>query len=134
MTKIFTIVSGKGGVGKTTTSINLSIALSSYGKNIALIDANLTTPNVGLYLGVPAVPTSLHHVLQGKKKLMDAIYSHKSGIKIVPGDISFSSLNDIDLEMLEDSLLDLEGLVDFVLVDLFHLISMILLVLLPLQQ
>jgi septum site-determining protein MinD len=117
MTKIVSIVSGKGGVGKTTTAINLSIALTKYGKNVALIDANLTTPNIGIYLGVPSVPISLHSVLQGKNKLLEAMYEHPSGIKVIPGDIAFSSLDEIDLEHLEDSLLDLEGLVDYVVID-----------------
>ena len=71
MTRIISIISGKGGTGKTISAINLSFALSSYGKNVALIDANLTTPNVGIYLGVPSVPVSLHSVLQGKNKLLD---------------------------------------------------------------
>lgn len=117
MTKILAIVSGKGGTGKTTTAINLGMALASYGKNVAVVDANLTTPNIGIYLGVASVPVSLHSVLQGKNKLMEAIYEHSSGIKIIPGDIGFSKLEDVDLESLEDALLDLEGLVDYVLVD-----------------
>ncbi|MAG52974.1 MAG: hypothetical protein CMH62_03360 [Nanoarchaeota archaeon] len=117
MTKIITIVSGKGGVGKTTTTINLSMAMNSYGKNTAIIDANMTTPNIGIYLGVPTVPVSIHQVLQGKNKLMEAMYKHPSGVKIVPGDIAYSSLDEIDLESLDDALLDLEGVMDYVLVD-----------------
>jgi septum site-determining protein MinD len=117
MTKIFTIVSGKGGVGKTTTTINLAMALNSYGKNVVVVDANMTTPNVGLYLGVHSVPVSLHHVLQGKEKILEAMYRHPSGVKIVPGDISFSSLDGLNLEALDDSLLDLEGVMDYVLID-----------------
>jgi septum site-determining protein MinD len=117
MTKILTIVSGKGGVGKTTCTINLAMALNSYGKNVAVVDANMTTPNIGLYLGVHSVPISLHHVLQGKEKILDAMYRHPSGVKFVPGDISFSSLDGLNLEALDDSLLDLEGIADYVLID-----------------
>ena len=117
MTKIIGCVSGKGGVGKSTSAINLGSALNSYGKNTAIVDANLTTPNVGVYLGVPVVPVTLHHVLQGKNKIMDATYEHPSGVKIIPGDISFSSLDGLDLENLDDALLDLEGIVDYVLID-----------------
>ena len=117
MTKILTIVSGKGGVGKSTTTINLGMALNEYGKSVAIVDANMTTPNIGIYLGVPTVPVTLHHVLQGKNKIMDATYKHSSGVKVIPGDISFSSLDGLDLENLDDALLDLEGLVDYVLID-----------------
>ena len=51
MTKVVCCISGKGGVGKSTTSINLGLALHQYGKNTAVLDANLTTPNIGVYLG-----------------------------------------------------------------------------------
>ena len=44
---------------------------------------------------------------------MDATYKHSSGVKVIPGDISFSSLDGLDLENLDDALLDLEGLVDY---------------------
>ncbi|MBU2639966.1 MAG: cell division ATPase MinD [Nanoarchaeota archaeon] len=117
MTKILSIVSGKGGTGKTTTAINLAMALASYGKNTVVVDGNLTTPNIGLYLGVVSVPHTLHSTLQGKNKLLDAMYEHPSGIKVIPGDIGFSKLDEVDLESLDDALLDLEGLVDYVLVD-----------------
>ncbi|MAF50630.1 MAG: septum site-determining protein MinD [Nanoarchaeota archaeon] len=117
MTKILTIVSGKGGVGKTTTTINLAMALNSYGKSVAIVDANLTTPNIGIYLGVHSVPVSIHDVLQNKNKLLDAMYQHPSGVKVIPGDIGFSSLDEINLEALDDALLDLEGVMDYVLID-----------------
>ena len=59
MSKIIAIVSGKGGVGKTTSAINLGVALNKFGKNVVVVDANLTTPNIGLHLGAPIVPISL---------------------------------------------------------------------------
>jgi len=64
--KLITVTSGKGGVGKTTTSINLGAALNELGKEVVVVDANLTTPNLGLHFGAPIVPVSLNHVLQGK--------------------------------------------------------------------
>jgi len=74
MAKIITITSAKGGVGKTTTSINLGAALNAFGHDVVIVDANLTTPNVGLHLGAPIVPISLNHVLNGKADIEDAIY------------------------------------------------------------
>ena len=56
MGKLIVVSSGKGGVGKTTTSVNLSAALAKQGKNVILVDANLTTPNVGLHLGLTKFP------------------------------------------------------------------------------
>ena len=71
MSKLITITSGKGGVGKTTTAINLGAALNAFGKDVVVLDANLTTPNVGLHLGAPLVPVSLNHVLSGKANIIE---------------------------------------------------------------
>jgi septum site-determining protein MinD len=92
MGKLITVTSGKGGVGKTTTSINLAAALNAFGKDTIVLDANLTTPNVGLHLGAPIVPISLNNVLIGKARLTDAIYEHESGTRIVPSSLSVKDL------------------------------------------
>ena len=94
MSKLITVTSGKGGVGKTTTAINLAAALNGFGKDVVILDANLTTPNVGLHLGAPIVPVSLNHVLSGKAKVSDAMYEHDSGTKIVPSSLSYRDLKD----------------------------------------
>ena len=50
-------------------AIFLGTALNEFGKDVVILDANLTTPNVGLHLGAPIVPVSLNHVLSGKEKI-----------------------------------------------------------------
>jgi septum site-determining protein MinD len=117
MTKLITLIGGKGGCGKTTATINLGAALTKLNKNVSIIDANLTTPNIGVYLGVPEVPVSLHHVIQGKKHISEATYLHPSGLKIIPGSLALSDLKNTDPIKLENSLLDLLGTVDLALVD-----------------
>lgn len=93
MSTVFVITSGKGGVGKTTTAINLAAALKSYNEDVTVVDANLTTPNIGIHLGAPVVPVSLTHVLQGKASVDEAIYEHESGIKILPCSLSIKELS-----------------------------------------
>jgi len=88
MAKIYAIISGKGGVGKTTTTINLGISLNLLGEDVIIIDANLTTPNIGIHLGAPIVPTTINRVLNNQAKLEDAIYEHESGTKIMPASLS----------------------------------------------
>lgn len=100
--KLITIISGKGGVGKTTTAINLGAALQSFGKEVIIVDANLTTPNVGLHLGAPLVPVTLNHVLLGKAKAADALYEHHSGAKIVPSSLSVKELKRLNHKKLKD--------------------------------
>ena len=115
--KLITITSGKGGVGKTTTAINLSMALNSFGKNVILVDANMTTPNVGLHLGAPIVPISLNHVLLGKAKVIDAIYQHDSGTKVVPSSLSVRELRRLNYGKMKDLNKKLRKMADFVILD-----------------
>lgn len=115
--KLITITSGKGGVGKTTTAINLGAALNSFGKEVIIVDANLTTPNVGLHLGAPIVPVNLNHVLLGKAKIDDAIYEHESGTKIVPSSLSVRELKRLNHKKLKDVGKRLKKMADYVLFD-----------------
>ena len=52
ITSIIAIMSGKGGVGKTTVAVNLACALASEGKSIGILDADFTGPNVPKMLGI----------------------------------------------------------------------------------
>jgi len=117
MTKIITITSGKGGVGKTTTAINLGAALNSFGKDVIIVDANLTTPNIGLHLGAPIVPINLNHVLIGKAKISDAIYEHESGTKIIPSSLSVNELKRLDHSKLKDISKKLKKMADYIIYD-----------------
>lgn len=117
MAKLITITSGKGGVGKTTTAINLGAALNAFGKEVIILDANLTTPNVGLHLGAPIVPISLNHVLSGKARLAEAIYEHESGTKIIPSSLSIRELRKLNHSKLKDIGKKLKKMADFVIYD-----------------
>jgi septum site-determining protein MinD len=64
-TRIIGIVSGKGGVGKTTFSANLSIALNALDKKVVVIDCNVTTPHLSYYLGVKNFSTTINNVFSG---------------------------------------------------------------------
>ena len=88
MTRLILITSGKGGVGKTTLTSNLSAALTDFGEDVIAMDANLTTPNLGLHTGMHLAPNTLHDVLKGKKELKKAIYPHPYGYKIIPASMS----------------------------------------------
>ena len=117
MAKLITITSGKGGVGKTTTAINLGAALNAFGKEVIVLDANLTTPNIGLHLGAPIVPISLNHVLLGKAKIVDALYEHESGMKIIPSSLSVKELRRLNHGKLKEVGKKLRKMADYIIYD-----------------
>jgi len=117
MSTVLTISSGKGGVGKTTSAINLAAAINDFGKDVIVLDANLTTPNVGLHLGAPIVPVSLNHVLMGKARISDAIYEHKSGTKIIPSSLSAQDLKRVNSGKLREVGRKLKKMADYVILD-----------------
>jgi len=117
MSRFIVITSGKGGVGKTTTSINLAAAINSFDEDVTLVDINLTTPNVGLHLGAPVVPVTLNHVLTGKADLVDAIYEHSCGAKVIPASLSIKELKRLGETNLPSVLTDLRKLSDIVIFD-----------------
>ena len=116
-TKVIGILSGKGGVGKTTLTFNLGTALNDFGKNTLIVDGNLTTPNLGIHAGIPLYPTTLHDVLKGKVDVYDVMHVLPSGLKIIPASINLNDLRGVDPEYLSSTLRNLIGKLDFILID-----------------
>ena len=117
MAKVYAIVSGKGGVGKTTTTINLGASLNKLGEDVVIVDANLTTPNIGIHLGAPIVPVTLNHVLNNQAKLEDAIYEHESGTKIIPASLSLKETEKIKYDKLSNITKKLKKITNHVFID-----------------
>ena len=104
MSLIAAVASCKGGSGKSTTALNLGIALARLGRDVTIIDANLSTPYLSVALGAPKVPVTLHHVLNGEAHIRNAIYQHESGAKIIPGSLSMEHIHTLDLSKLKHHL------------------------------
>ncbi|MFQ3308351.1 MAG: septum site-determining protein MinD [Candidatus Nanohaloarchaea archaeon] len=117
MTRLICVSSGKGGVGKTTVTANLGAALTNFGADTVVLDANLTNPNLGFHIGIPLYPKTLHDVLKGDAHITEAMYIHDSGLRVVPAGLSVDDLKDTSPDNLADVLLDAIGEPDFVLVD-----------------
>lgn len=117
MVRIINICSGKGGVGKTTVTANLGIALQKYYKSVAIIDFNITTSHLGLYFDMYTCPFTLNSFLRKEAKLEDAIYTHPSGLKIVPASLKISDIVNVDVENLKNDLKESFRDYDIVLLD-----------------
>lgn len=117
MAKVYAIISGKGGAGKTTTTINLGTCFNQLGEDVIIVDANLTTPNIGIHLGAPIVPITINHVLNGQAKPEDAIYEHESGTKIMPASLSLREGENVDYRKFIDLTRKLRKITNHVLID-----------------
>lgn len=82
-TRVIAVTSGKGGVGKTTVSINMALALAEKGKRVMLMDADLGLANIDVMLGLRP-KLNLSHVLNGECELEDIIIKGPRGIKVLP--------------------------------------------------
>ena len=117
-TEVIAVSSGKGGVGKTTLSVNLGIAMSRQGKNVCLFDADTNLANINIMLRETPLYT-LQHVLDGEKSISDIVV-HSNGISLVPGAsgvTDFNELNDVAQKRLLKALGELERQYDVILVD-----------------
>lgn len=81
--KVIAITGGKGGVGKTSTAVNLGTALARLGRSTMLLDADLGLANVDVLLGMKA-RLNLEHVITGQCTLEDVILTSSAGLRVVP--------------------------------------------------
>jgi septum site-determining protein MinD len=76
--KVITITSGKGGVGKTTTTANLGVALARMGRKVVVIDADIGLRNLDVVMGLEnRIVYDLVDVIEGRCKLRQAMIKHK---------------------------------------------------------
>ncbi len=96
-TRIITVASGKGGVGKTNLSTNLAIAYAKLGKRVVLMDADLGLANVNVVLGI--IPKyNLYHLIRKQKTMKDILMDTQYGIQLVAGASGFSKLANLSEE------------------------------------
>ena len=108
--RVIGVVSGKGGTGKTTTSINIGLGFQYLGEDATIIDTDVTSANLGIHLGLYSLSTKLQDALDHKIDIRDSIYVHPTGLKFIPSSISIDSLQS-DVGNLKKMLGSLEGTV-----------------------
>src|SRR3546814_6602507 len=81
--QVVAVTSGKGGVGKTSVSVNLAVSMALDGKRVMLLDGVLGLANVDVMLGLQ--PTyNISHVIAGECVLDDTLVEGPSGIMVIP--------------------------------------------------
>lgn len=89
--RVIAVTSGKGGVGKTNVSVNLSVALARSGERVVLMDADLGLGNVDVLLGLQS-RGNLSHVLSGEATLDEIMLEGPEGIGILPAASGVASM------------------------------------------
>ncbi len=117
MGRTFSIVSGKGGVGKTTMAANLAVALSSLGQKVLLIDADVAMANIALMFRLQSVPITLQDVLLGESDIYDAMYSGPNGLTVVPSGLSLNAYRRINPDKLKEIVSSVAQEYDYVILD-----------------
>ncbi len=118
-TRILAVTSGKGGVGKTNVSVNLSIALAKENWRVGIFDADLGLANIDVMLGLTP-QLHLGHLLFGNATLDDILLEGPSGVTIVPASSGLEkmvSLSDYEQGILWSKLYPLLARLDCLLID-----------------
>lgn len=92
--RVIAVTSGKGGVGKTNLSVNLGVALSKMGRQVAVLDADMGLANVDILLGL-SPKYNLSHVLQGEKTMTDIMLTGPAGLKIIPASSGVQKMSEL---------------------------------------
>jgi len=117
--RVLAVTSGKGGVGKTSTSVNLAIALAARGGRVILMDADLGLANVEVLLGLNSL-YNIEHVIEGERKMRDVLVRGPGGIELVPGSSGLAKIADLTQQGRQNLLLGLQELqqeADFIIID-----------------
>jgi flagellar biosynthesis protein FlhG len=116
---VLAVTSGKGGVGKTSLTINVSVALARLGHRVAVFDADFGLGNVDVMLGLtPHVHVG--HVLSGERPLHDALIEGPGGVQLLPAGSGVQPLTALTREQrvrFQNALEEARSSFDFILLD-----------------
>jgi flagellar biosynthesis protein FlhG len=117
--RVIAVSSGKGGVGKTNSVVNLAVAFALMGKKVLLFDADLGLGNLDVLLGL-APEFNIGHLLRGEKGIEDVIVKGPAGIMILPATSGAQELTQLGPQERLSLLSHFEGLesaIDIMMID-----------------
>lgn len=117
-TRLLAIASGKGGVGKTTISVNLGAALSELGNRVIIIDLDLAMPNLDIITGLKNQPVGLIDVVGGRLELDKVVYTGPLGTKVIPSGIILEGYSKENIDKIKKILKEFPLKSDYVILDM----------------
>lgn len=117
--RVITITSGKGGVGKTSTAVNLAIQLNRLGKRVVIFDADFGLANIEVMLGIRPTYNLADLMFRGKE-LNDIIADGIENVKFISGGSGISELTKLTKDQiiyLTQKLKELDNIVDIIIID-----------------
>lgn len=117
--RVIAVASGKGGVGKTSVSINLSVALAQRGQRVLLLDTDLGLANVDVMLGM-APRHTLADLMAGRCTLEDTVMEGPDGLMVIPASSGKRHMTELTQQQhvgLVNAISQLEQHVDVMVVD-----------------
>lgn len=118
-TKVLAITSGKGGVGKTSVTVNLAIALSQKGFRVVIIDADLGLSNIDVVFGIVPKYTLLDSI-NNEKGILEVLCDGPNNIKFISGGSGVQALINLDKNSLDAFIANmslLDHIADYILID-----------------
>ena len=118
--EVIGIASGKGGVGKTTISVNLALAIAQQKRRVALIDADLGLANAQISLGVNS-PFNISDVISGRRTIKEVAASVNDHLLLIPGasgNSEMANLSGLQAQSLLQGVFEAYTDLDVVLIDM----------------
>ncbi len=112
--KIFGVISIKGGVGKTTVSANLGLALSEFNKKVLLVDGDFSSPSLAIHLGLLKPEKTINQVFKDKITAHEAIHEYSETLDLLPAALISDKP---DPYLLKEKLEPLRELYDYIIID-----------------
>ncbi|MEC0123861.1 MinD/ParA family protein [Paenibacillus pabuli] len=117
--KIITVASGKGGVGKSNFTLNFALTLQALGQKVLVFDADIGMANIDVLMGTSS-SYNLYHLLYRQKSIQEIIQLGASGLPYIAGGSGMKelfSLSDRDLEFFAEQVEEIAQEMDYVIFD-----------------